>query len=89
MTMADPIREQIIAQLLTNDDEVDLTAEVLLVMHDHGLLVTRTDETSGELLFSLREDATDEDVADAQWCHEVLTDCPDDVWSFYVAGEIC
>jgi len=40
-------------------------------------------------LFSLREDATDEDVADAQWCHEVLTDCPDDVWSFYVAGEIC
>lgn len=89
MTMADPIRDYITTKLLTSDEEVVLAAEILLVMHDHGLLNTQTDETTGETLFSLREDVTEEEVADAKYCHEALADCPDDVWSFYVSGEIC
>ena len=69
------------------DDDALMLAQALLVLHDAGLLDSPGTDEDGAPLFALHEDATDEQLADAQTAFMALNECDDDAWVSYLSRE--
>jgi hypothetical protein len=83
------VREGLVERLLTtqDDNECDILA-ALLVMYDHNLLNVTVNDMTGNLNYAFREDATEEQIKEAQEGFEILSDADEVAWMQYVAGEI-
>jgi len=83
------IREYLTTQILTSDDnDAQDVAEALLVLHDEGLLDTSVDEMTGEPLFAIKEDVTEEDWETARDHYDSLRDADEDGWVHYLTDII-
>jgi hypothetical protein len=82
------IREYLSNQVLqnTDPDKIDLS-ELLLVMHDSGMLDSEIDESTGEPVFSLREDIDEATEESAYIFYENLTQLDEMSYFSYIRGE--
>jgi len=82
------IREYLSNQVLqnTDPDKIDLS-ELLLVMHDSDMLDSEIDVSTGEPVFSLREDIDETTEESAYVFYENLTQLDEMSYFSYIRGE--
>ena len=87
--MKDNIREYLIREMQTSSSiqNFDLS-ETLLVMYDTGV-VKAIEGSNGEPVFSLNDDATEEQHNMAEKVYQAIHGASNDVWNHYVFGSAC